>query len=323
MTKSTTTKVPILIDTDVDIDDWMAILYLSMHPGVTLLGITTTGVGAAHLTPGTRNVLGLLQLTGKPDVPVAAGTSAPLRYSNVFPASIRQPIDAVYNLRLPENANQPVDRRAVEFLRETLLAAPEPVTILAIGGGTNLGTLLRDHPAVAPRIARVVMMGGAVHVPGNVAAVNPDYSNQVAEWNFFIDPLGGQLLFDSGVPITLVPLDASNDVPMDLAFYDQLQQRHRTPQASFVYQALTADLAFVQSGEFYFWDPLAAITLTTPSVASGRTLRLRVVQELDEEDDRSGQLVEDQGGAAVDVMLSADAAAVHREFLDVINGGKS
>jgi inosine-uridine nucleoside N-ribohydrolase len=69
----------------------MAILYLSMHPNVDLRGITTTGGGACHLTPGTRNALGLLQLTGKPDVPVAKGTSAPLSYSNVFPQSIRGP----------------------------------------------------------------------------------------------------------------------------------------------------------------------------------------------------------------------------------------
>ena len=323
MTVSTANQIPILIDTDVDIDDWMAILYLSMHPNVVLHGITTTGVGAAHLTPGTRNALGLLQLAGKPGVPVAAGTSAPLRYSNVFPASIRQPIDAVYNIRLPQNPNGPVGKPAVEFLREALLAAPAPMTILAIGGGTNLGALLHAHPEVAPKIERVVMMGGAIHVPGNVAAVNPDYSNQVAEWNFFIDPLGGHYLVSSGVPITLVPLDASNDVPMDLAFYDQLQQRHRTPQAAFIYQALTADLAFVQSGEFFFWDPLAAVTLTTPSVAKGQRLGLRVVQELDEQDDRSGQLVVDDAGAPVDVMLSADAEAVHREFLDVINGARS
>jgi pyrimidine-specific ribonucleoside hydrolase len=65
------TRFPVLIDTDVDIDDWMAILYLSMHPDVDLRGVTTTGVGACHLTPGTRNALNLLQLTGKPDVPVA------------------------------------------------------------------------------------------------------------------------------------------------------------------------------------------------------------------------------------------------------------
>lgn len=312
-------RIPVLIDTDVDIDDWMAILFLSMHPDIDLRGLTITGVGAAHLTPGTRNALGLLQLTGKPDIPVAKGTNAPLRYSNVFPQSIRGPIDATYNVPLPVNPNGPVAENAVEFLRATLTASDEPMQILAIGGGTNLGTLLRDHPDVAPKISRVVMMGGAIHVGGNVNVVDPDYTNSVAEWNFFLDPLGGQYLFDSGVPITLVPLDASDHVPLNLPFYDRIQQRHTTPQAAFIYQTLTADIPFVQSGSFFFWDPLAAATLSNPDITSGQTMKLRVVQELDEEDDHSGQLVEDPDGASIDVMLNADADAFYDLFLDVIN----
>jgi inosine-uridine nucleoside N-ribohydrolase len=317
------TRIPVLIDTDVDIDDWMAILYLSMHPNVDFRGITTTGVGACHLTPGTRNALNLLQLMGKPDVPVAKGTNAPLSYSNVFPTSIRGPIDAVYNVPLPTNPNGPVSQSAVDFLRATLMASPDPMTILAIGGGTNLGTLLHHHPDVAPKIERIVMMGGAVNVPGNVNVVDADYTNKVAEWNFFLDPLGGQYLFDSGVPVTLIPLDASDKVPLNLPFYDRIQQRHTTPQAAFIYQTLTADIPFVQSGDFFFWDPLAAAVLTDPSLASGKTMKLRVVQELDEEADHSGQLVEDPNGASIDVMLDADADAFYDLFLDVINGSQT
>lgn len=312
-------RIPVLIDTDVDIDDWMAILYLSMHPDVDLRGITTTGVGACHLTPGTQNALNLLQLTDKPNVPVAKGTSAPLRYSNVFPQSIRGPIDAVYNVPLPKNPNSPVKESAVDFLRATLTASPTPMTILAIGGGTNLGTLLHTYPDVAPKIERIVMMGGAVFVPGNVADVDSDYTNKVAEWNFFLDPLGGQYMFDSGVPITLIPLDASDHVPLNLAFYDRIQKRHNTPQAAFIYQTLTADIPFVQSGQFFFWDPLAAVVLTMPNVASGKTLKLRVVQELDEENDKSGQLVEDPNGASIDVMLDANAGVFYDVFIDTIN----
>jgi len=313
------TRIPVLIDTDVDIDDWMAILYLSMHPNVDLRGISVTGVGACHLTPGTRNALNLLQLTGKPGVPVAKGTSAPLSYSNVFPTSIRGPIDAVYNVPLPANPNGPVSESAVDFLRATLMESPTPMTILAIGGGTNLGTLLHEHPEVAPKIERIVMMGGAVYVPGNVNVVDPDYTNTVAEWNFFLDPLGGQYMFDSGVKVTLIPLDASDKVPLNLSFYDRIQQRHTTPQAAFIYQTLTADIPFVQSGNFFFWDPLAAAVLTDPTLASGKTLKLRVVQELDEEADHSGQLVEDPDGTSIDVMLDADADAFYDLFLDIIN----
>lgn len=115
------------------------------------------------------------------------------------------------------------------------------------------------------------------------------------------------VFFDSGAPITLIPLDASNHVPLNPPFYDRVQQHHTTPQAAFIYQTLTADISIVQSGTFFIWDPLAAAVLTDPGLAFGKTLTLRVVQELDEESDHPGQLVEDPNRASIDVMLEADA----------------
>ena len=314
------TRVPVLIDTDVDIDDWMAILYLLLHPRVDVLGISVTGAGAAHLTFGVKNALGLAMLADKPETPVAAGARAPMIYSNVFPASVRGPIDATYNVPLPANPNGPVSESATEFLYATLTAAAEPVTILAIGGGTNLGVLLQAHPDIAGKIRSVVMMGGAIDVPGNVNVVDPDYSNTTAEWNIFLDPLGAKILFESGIPIDLVPLDASNFVPINLPFYDQLQQRHVTPAAAFVYQVMTADIGFVQSGNFFAWDPLAAAILTDDSIGRFEEMKIAVVQELDEENDHSGQLVRSPDGAPMRVATWADAQAFYSHWLDVING---
>jgi inosine-uridine nucleoside N-ribohydrolase len=316
----------VLIDTDVDIDDWMAILYLMKHPDVDVVGITTTGCGAAHLTPGKVNAKNLLMLTARPETPVAAGTSAPLIYSNQFPNSIRDGIDTLYGLSLPANPH-PLDRRpAVQFLRETLLAAAAPVTVLAIGGMTNLGTLLRDHPEVKPKIARIVAMGGAISVPGNIYDVDSNYLNKVAEWNIFLDVLGAQIVFGSGVPITLVPLDASQEVPLDKAFYDRFAQRHRSRAANFVHDALTADIGFVMSGDFFFWDPLAAAILVDPGLArctsptvSPQVMHLSVVQTLDEEADTSGQLVQVTSGPPIDVAMWANADAFYRDFIDTLN----
>ncbi len=318
-------KRPVLIDTDVDIDDWMAILFLLKHPDVQVLGITTTGCGAAHLTPGARNARNLTMLTAHPDTPVAAGVSAPLIYSNQFPNSIRDGIDSVFGLTLPSNPRPLDPRPAVTFLRDTLLAASSPVTILAIGGGTNLGTLLRDHPEVAPKIERVVVMGGAVAVPGNVYAVDNNYLNKVAEWNIFLDVLGAKLLFGSGVPITLVPLDASRFAPVNMAFYERLCAHRTTRAAAFIFDALTADLDFVKSGDFYFWDPLAAAILVEPGLAasssprSPQTLRLGVVQTLDEEDDHSGALIPIDHGPGMTVAMWADASAFQDRFLQILN----
>lgn len=317
---------PILIDTDVDIDDWMAILYLLKHPGAKVIGLTTTGCGAAHLTPGTRNARNLLTLTGDTHIPVAQGTSRPLLYSNQFPNAIRDGLDTVFGLTLPENPVPLDPRPAAQFLYETLMASSEPVTVLAIGGLTNLGTLLRDHPDVVPHIERVVVMGGAVDAPGNIYNVDNNYLNKVAEWNIFLDVLGAKITFESGVPITLVPLDASQFVPLNRAFYERLAGRATTRAARFILDALTEDMAFVLSGDFFFWDPLAAAILMDPSLAhhtrtpaSPQRLSLEVVQELDEENDSSGQLVRSLAGAPMDVALWADADTFTSHFLDVLN----
>src|SRR5690606_23555459 len=300
-------RIKVIIDTDVDIDDWMAMLYLLKHPRVDVLGITTTGVGAAHLTPGTANANNLLMFTAHTRTPVARGTSAPLIYSNQFPNSIRDGVDSVFGLTLPTNPN-PIDPRpAVQFLYETLTASPEPVTVLAIGGLTNLGTLFTEHPEVKSKIARIVVMGGAIDVEGNVYTVDNNYLNKVAEWNIFLDVLGAQRVLSSGVPITLVPIDASNYVPLDKALYNRFSAHRTSRAAGFIHDALTADIAFVMSSDFFFWDPLAAAVVTTPELVHSRAteqtkgggrlptspqvMSLNVVQELDEERDSSGRLV--------------------------------
>src|SRR5271167_3505902 len=145
----------------------MAILFLMKHPRVSVLGISTTGCGAAHLTAANGNDRDLLMLTATPSTRVASGTSAPLIYSNQFPNSIRDGVDDLFGLTLPTNPALLDPRPAAEFLYETLRDSPEPVTILAIGGLTNLGTLVRGHPEILPKIARLVVMGGAIDVSGN------------------------------------------------------------------------------------------------------------------------------------------------------------
>jgi inosine-uridine nucleoside N-ribohydrolase len=320
-------RIPVIIDTDVALDDWMAILYLLMHPGVHVLGITTTGVGAAHLKPGTQNVLDLLQLAGHASIPVAAGTNTPLRYSNVYPGSFRQQVDSAYGLPLPRNPHPPQSQSAADFLAETLAQARAPVKILSIGGATNLALLLAQSPSSAKRIERIVMMGGAIDVPGNVAGFNPDYTNQVAEWNFFVDPRAARQVFASTVPITLVPLDASNHVPLDRAFFQSLQgavmnpsHGAPTPASVVLYGALCTQLATIDAGQYFFWDPLAAVALTDPQLIQTHDIGLTVRQTFDEETDTSGQTARSPKGRPLQVAFNADADAVRARFLDVIAG---
>ena len=95
-----------------------------------------------------------------------------------------------------------------------------PVTILAIGPLTNLAALLEHAPAVQEKIQRIYIMGEALRVKGQI--IIPGFTdhlrNEVADWNSYIDPLASQQLLRSNVPITLLPLDATNKVPLTQGF---------------------------------------------------------------------------------------------------------
>lgn len=330
----------VIIDTDVALDDWMAILFLLSNPSIKVVGITTTGVGAAHLTAGTNIVQSLLVVAGQPDIKVAKGTSVPLLYSNVFPGDWRALVDRAYDLSLPQNPNPAQSVSAVQFLQDTILNAPSPITLLSIGGGTNLGTLFQQTSTdtmekLRANISAIYMMGGVINqvgettVCGNVNTFNPDYRNTVAEWNIFIDVLGASLVLNSGIPVTLIPLNASNMVPLSSNLYGQLEafiiarQNFAPPAAQLVFAGLSnpSNLASIQAGEYFFWDPLAAMVLTNNDLVQTTPMQLTINQVLDEENDTSGQLLAGSG-PTVDVAISVPSAyAVQSLFFSAITGG--
>ncbi len=181
-----------------------------------------------------------------------------------FREAWRTRADTLGGLDAPEIEMPPSQPGAVELLINTINASSEPVTLLTLGPLTNLAEAVQADPAIVRNIEQIYMMGGALEVLGNVSYAGID--NQVAEWNIFVDPLALRQVLESGAPVTFVPLDATNHAPVNLDFYFQLQANHRTPEATFVYDLLTAQFDSVTSGNYYFWDPLAAAILVDESL---------------------------------------------------------
>lgn len=312
-------RLPIVIDTDVDIDDWMAMLYLVNHPRVDVRGITVVGTGACHLDPGTQNALDLMMLAGHPEMPVAKGLAEPMEYDHQFPPDIREPVDDLYGLTLPDNPAEPLPD-AVAFLEQILEESDEKIGILAIGPLTNLGVLLANRPDLAEKIGRIFIMGGAVDVPGNVHAADASIPNFVSEWNVYLDPVAADIVFRSGAPVTLAPLDVTRFVPVTEEFYVRILKNRLTPSADFIYQALTADFDFLESGAFYFWDPCAAVLATNRNIGTYRDMTLAVHTE---NDDRSGQILDTDDGSDIRVCFEIDGPAFDDLFLEGLNGKKT
>jgi inosine-uridine nucleoside N-ribohydrolase len=331
-------RTKVIIDTDVDFDDYMAIVYLMLNPQIEVVAISVTGCGAVHLSKGVENVANLLTLFGQRalNLPIMRGASAPLSFSNVFPADVRNGADIHYAAPFPATNPSPVIHDAQRWLHDFFIQNDEPITILSIGGGTNFGKLFQtaqQDPVLKAKlksgIQQIVMMGGNILpryiTPGAVGNIestlgtNVIYRNTVAEWNIFIDPLGAKLMFEFGVPLRLIALNATNDVPLDQGFVDALKGID-TPAAKFLCDVLAyPDNAAGIGSYLSFWDPLAACAIGVPSLVSSQIFPLSVCQELNEEDDQSACLIVDaKHGAPIDVAISADKNAVYSEFLRVM-----
>ena len=273
---------PFIIDTDVGVDDAIAMLYLLQHPEIQIKAITITGDGNAHCKPALRNTLGLLRMMNQPSIPVACGQEKPLMGNHHFPTNVLNESDTLAgaDLLLPPPYPKRNNRHtAVDLMIKTLQNSSEPVTILAIGPLTNIAQALQKEPQIKNHIRTIYIMGGAIHAAGNIPAVVPTSKNISAEWNIYIDPLAAQIVLNKKIPIVLIPLDITAQLPIDMKFYNTIKKNHQSPAATFVFTLLKNNISMIREHGWYFWDPLAAVISSDESIARFQTQRIKVLLE--------------------------------------------
>jgi len=297
-------------------DDWIAILYLLQRPDVQVLAITVVGTGEAHCQPGVRNALRLVALSGNRDIPVACGRATPLQGEQEFPPAWREQSDNLAGLQLPEGRNPAPEATATGLLRSIPQDAPRKVTLVTLGPLTNLAEAIQENPDFLARVDHIYIMGGALEVLGNVGMSGVGIDNQVAEWNIFVDPLALKIVLASGAPVTLVPLDATNQVPARLEFFRRLEANRRTPEARFVYDVLASQLDFVASGGYSFWDPLTAAIFVDQGLGYIKEGQVKVFVQ---PGPSSGLTRLMPGGYPVRYVKSVTAARFEEELLRTLN----
>ncbi|WP_417563293.1 nucleoside hydrolase [Microbacterium sp.] len=191
----------VILDVDTGIDDAMAIMFAVRHPEIDVRAITCV-TGNVGLKQVLANTLSILDVADAPQIPVAAGAQRPL-VAAARDASWVHGKDGLGGIGLPASARELSPLHAVELMHRELLAADEPLTIVALAPLTNVALLLRMYPDAAQRIARIVFMGGSASV-GNATAV--------AEFNIWHDPEAAAIVIDSGIPLTMYGLDVFNRV---------------------------------------------------------------------------------------------------------------
>ena len=190
--------VKVVLDCDPGIDDALAIIFGCGHPGLDLVGLTTVS-GNVELSQVTANALSVLELAGHPEVPVVAGSGQPLLRPPVHAREVHGE-SGLGAARLPAARTEPASGHAVDFLIDTIGAAPGDITLVATGPLTNIALALRREPRLAGWVRDFVIMGGSA-TRGNVTPA--------AEFNIAVDPEAAAIVFGAGWQVTMVGLDVT------------------------------------------------------------------------------------------------------------------
>ena len=192
--------INLLIDCDPGVDDAIALLLAFGSPELNLLGITTVGgnVPLIHTQTNARKICELAQVL---DIPVSAGCGRPFVRSRMTTAEYVHGATGLGPLTLPVPTIPLHPQHGVDFLIDTLLNAPSPVHLATLGPLTNLAVALVKNPEIASHIQSLTIMGGAI-THGNITPS--------AEFNFYCDPHAAQVVFEAGLPLTMIGLDVTH-----------------------------------------------------------------------------------------------------------------
>ncbi|MGE3808664.1 MAG: nucleoside hydrolase [Gemmataceae bacterium] len=286
-------KVPIILDLDIgtDIDDTFALAFALHCPEIELVGVTSV---SGDTLARAKMCCRMLVAAGRKDIPVAVGGPPQP------PQDLRgEQIQYVRHAAVIFNrAGKPIKEDAVTFMYNKLKERKGEITLVSVGPMTNIATLLTKHPDCKPWIKRIVSMGGSVRVGyNNKAPISP-------EFNIRCDPKSAKVVFESGVPFTIAPLDATTMLKLNK---EQLDKIFRS----------NSNLNLQVENLFQLWNQTYPPTMYDPvAVTLAFTEKFCKMEDLHIEVDDKGFTREGKGKPNVRAATSIDADAWRAWFVD-------
>ncbi|KAM6586171.1 hypothetical protein CsatB_013173 [Cannabis sativa] len=306
-------KMKMIIDTDPGIDDAMAIFVALKCPEVEVVGLTTI-YGNVYTTLATRNALHLLEIGGRSDIPVAEGSHVTItKGTKLRIADFVHGADGLGNQNFPPPKGKPIQQSAAAFLVQQANLHPGKLTVVALGPLTNIALAIQLDPAFAQNVGRIVVLGGAFAVNGNV--------NPAAEANIFGDPDAADIVFTSGADVLVVGINVTHQVVLTDADRDVLASSNGK-FAEYLCKILDVYFSYHQdaynTGGVYLHDPTALLAAVYPDLVTYTEGVVRVqtngitrgLTVLYNKQKRFGEVTDWSDKPTVKVAVTVDAPAV-------------
>ena len=263
---------PVLIDTDTGVDDALALILALRSRELSVKAITTVA-GNVEVGKCTRNALAILHLLGVADKPaVSEGAQKPL-CRPLFRAPEVHGTDGLGNARryiLASSTPRKCEQSAAKTIVDHCRSFGNKLVIVALGPLTNLALAWKKNPEAMMKVGRIISMGGAFRVPGN--------TGPVAEFNYYVDPEAAHLLLNSGLRITIVPLDVTEQIVLMRKELEYRAARRAGRVAKAILRFTKSYMKYHEMTEGfnggYLHDPLAVAVAIQPDLV--QTTRVHV-----------------------------------------------
>ena len=259
---------PLIIDCDPGQDDAIALLMaIASAEEFDLLGITTVA-GNVPLAKTEANARRVRDLAGRPDLPVYAGCPRPMVRTPVTAEAVHGP-SGIDGADLPEPSCPTEEAHAVDFLLQTLGQASGPVTLATLGPLTNVALAIIKTPSILDNVAEIVAMGGAIGL-GNITPA--------AEFNIYADPHAAHVVFEAGVPLTMVGLDVTRQAIATPARVEEIRSLGTAPALAVCgmleYYGARTTAEYRHGPPLH--DPCVIAYLLKPELCEGRDMHVAI-----------------------------------------------
>jgi len=270
-------KTPIIFDDDGSPDGTIALLYCLTNPKLDVKAIIVS-YGESYPNVSINKIRSLLLFTGHNRIPTAEGSQSPLFGNNTFPEHYKTlsrdfwGIDGLPTIELNPNTD------ATSLIVETIKSSKRPITYFVSGSLTSLAQALRKDDEIKKNIEKIVIMGGALNFPGNVAMENKS-SQPVAEWNIWLDVAAADEVFRSSVPIFLIPLDSSGQIVWNSKLDIGKLNKNKNIEGTLAQRIHVRNLSIKGLRSGPLWDLAAAVSIANKGVCSFKNISIDVIKK--------------------------------------------
>jgi purine nucleosidase len=309
-----------ILDVDTGVDDAMAIFYAVRRPGIKLEALTTT-FGNTDTVIATENTLKILELLGRPEIPVAQGVARSLIRPYQRMADHIHGSNALGDVELPTPKIKAVDEHAIDLMIRVIKENPGEITLCPVGPITNVALAITKAPEIAKLAKEIVVMGSTILHPGIHGPIAP-----MVDANFANDPEAAHIVLQSGANVTLVGMDVTMTTLLSTDMMDEISRegdeaaRTLMQITSFYVDAYKTMYPGIQGCGLH--DPLAVAVAEDPTLVGLE--RMYVDVELHGELTR-GQTVADRRRTAIplhnaNVAMTVDRARFEADFMALMKG---